>query len=99
MNRFFCFCSRNNLVKEMSFSEAHFSLPKSPIVTNPENRARGNAPREHTLTQRFHPRLPHRDMKSENLSSFCLFVLFFLEFCFYQNGNVKIAAVIIEFND
>lgn len=94
MNQFlFVFCSRNNLVKETSFSEAHFSLPKSPVVTNPENRARGNAPRErtHTLTQRFQPRLPHRDMKSENLSSFCF--CFFWEFCFYQNGNVKIAAV------
>lgn len=50
MNHFFCFCSRNNLVKETSFSEAHFSLPKSPVVTNPENRARGNAQRERTHT-------------------------------------------------
>lgn len=77
----------------MSFSEAHFLLPNSPITTNPEvcACAHMNAPvyHMHGLTQRFHPWFWNGDFKSE-----ILFFFFVLCLLFYHNENVKLQQLI-----
>lgn len=77
-------------------SEAHFLFFPLffllPIVTNPEIRARGNAPNFTALTQRFHPRHHARDTPNQASAvtrSLLFLALLFLSFCFLNSQNVN----------
>lgn len=62
----------------------HTSSFLLPIVTNPEIRARGNAPHFTALTQRFHPRHRARDTRHQRsvVTRFFFCALFFSFFVF-----------------